>query len=272
MEPVHPTDPSDGSVDAPGESSDASEAAGRPDRRQFIGIVAAGGVVAVSAAGGALYLHDRDDGEGASTVPGSADTTAAPSLQVRSDDPPPLPIPAGLPDPNADTPVVVIATLAVPRLGLGADVQEGITLAAINRGPAHWPGTALPGQLGNVVIAGHRTIHTKPFAHLDQLQVGDPVVMTTPTGSFTYTVRGTVIVPSEAIDIAAQSYAHTATLFACHPPGSTRQRIVAKLALLGPDGQPVDAADALPPLDSGSQETQHTLYVRAPDPLTDSGG
>ena len=168
--------------------------------------------------------------------------------------------------------MVEIGTIEIPRLGLSAAIQEGITLPAINRGPSHWPGTARPGELGNVVIAGHRTIYSKPFYRLDRLQPGDPVVMTTPAGRFTYVVRGVIVVPGEAIDIATQSPAHTATLFACHPPGSARQRIVAKLELLGTDGQSVDDATVIPPLDAGSQNTDHTLLVQAGDPLSQSGG
>ena len=98
------------------------------------------------------------------------------------------------------------------------------------------------------------------------------MVFQTEAGSFTYQVRGIIIVDGEAIDIAAQSYAHTATLFACHPPGSAAQRIVAKLRLLGPDGQPVDPEAALPPLEAGTQAGDHTLLMRSADPLSTAGG
>ena len=104
-----------------------------------------------------------------------------------------------------------------------------------------------------------------------KLQPGDPVIFTTASGTFTYQVRGIVIVDVQAIDIAAQDRAHTATLFACHPPGSAAQRIVAKLRLLGPTGQPVDADAALPPVDAGTQAGDHVLLTRDPDPLSGSG-
>src|SRR5262249_45613550 len=128
----------------------------------------------------------------------------------------------------------------------------------------HWPNTALPGQLGNVVVAGHRVSHTEPFRHLELLQPGDAVAFTTTQGTFTYATRGTVIVQANAIDIAAQSRAHTATLFACPPPGDAIQRIVVKLRLLGPDAQPVAPDPALPPVDAGTQANGHVLTVRAP--------
>jgi LPXTG-site transpeptidase (sortase) family protein len=240
----------------------------RPDRRRFL--VLAGVGVVVLAGGGAAWLRERP---GATPSADAPTTTASPSLQVSGAAAVVLPVPDPLPvDPAAATPEQVVGTIELPTIGISAPIQEGITLTAINRGPAHWPGTAMPGQLGNVVIAGHRTVYTHPFNQLDRLKPGDAVVLTTPSGRFTYGVRGIVIVPGEAIDIAAQSAAHTATLFACHPPGSSRQRIVAKLALLGPDGRPVDPPDQLPPLDAGSQDTDHTLVVAAPDPLSGSGG
>jgi sortase A len=248
----------------------APDLIGRPDRRRFLTLTGVAGA-AVLTAGGAAWLFERAGASSPSTA--APTTTAAPTLRVTGAAPVVLPIPDPLPaDPYADTPVVVLGTIELPTIGVAADIQEGITLTAINRGPGHWPGTALPGQLGNVVIAGHRTVYSKPFNRLDQLKAGDPVVMTTSSGRFTYAVRGIVIVPGEAIDIASQSAAHTATLFACHPPGSSRERIVAKLALLGPDGRPVDAADQLPPVEAGSQETDHTLMVAANDPLSGSDG
>ncbi len=138
-----------------------------------------------------------------------------------------------------------------------------MTLTAINRGPSHWPGTAGPGQQGNMVVAGHRTTMSHPFLDLDRLVAGDQVVVDTPDASYTYVVRGVIIVPESHIGIASTNAAHTATLFACHPKGSATQRVVAKLALLGPDGRMVDDEAALPPVDFGSDETGTTLVVRA---------
>ena len=46
-------------------------------------------------------------------------------------------------------------------------LYEGITLTTLNKGPGHWPGTALPSQDGNVVVAGHRVTHSRPFRHID---------------------------------------------------------------------------------------------------------
>jgi sortase A len=189
-------------------------------------------------------------------------TTAAPTTTTTA--PEAIPIPDPLPtNPYEATPEVVLGTIAIPKLGVTENLQQGMTLTAINRGPGHWPGTAQPGHLGNMVVAGHRTTYSRPFADLDQLVAGDQVIFTTPEGTFTYEVRGVIIVPERHIGIAAQSDAHTATLFACHPKGSATHRIVAKLKLLKPDGTPMDTEAELPPVEQGTDPvTDTTLVVR----------
>src|SRR5687767_12843112 len=83
----------------------------------------------------------------------STTTTAAPAL----------PTPAIVPeDPYAYEPEIRLGTIEIPRLGLSDTLFQGVTLTSIDRGPSHWPGTALPGQLGNTVVAGHRVTHSHP--------------------------------------------------------------------------------------------------------------
>ncbi len=147
-----------------------------------------------------------------------------------------LPNPEAVPaDPRADEPLVELGTIEIPKIGVDKQMFEGITLTTLDHGPGHWPGTAMPGHVGNVVIAGHRVSHDKPFRHLEQLEVGDDVIMTTPEGRFVYKVTGTEVVYPDALWIADQTADYTATLFACHPAGSTRQRIVVHLAF-APNG------------------------------------
>lgn len=129
-------------------------------------------------------------------------------------------------DPYAPTPEVVHGTLEIPAIGLSQPLQEGVTLTAINRGPSHWPGTAMPGEVGNVVVAGHRTTYTKPFWALNELERGDQLIFTIDGERTVYVLDRTEIVHPTDIHIIDQSHERTATLFACHPRGSARQRIV----------------------------------------------
>jgi sortase A len=134
-------------------------------------------------------------------------------------------------DARADEPEVVVGSIDIPAIGVSRTMYSGITLTTLDRGPGHWPGTALPGQRGNVVVAGHRTSKDRPFRNLDDLQPGDEVLFTTSQGQFMYLVSYTEIVQPDAIWIVDQTDAYTATLFACHPPGSVRERIVVHLNL-----------------------------------------
>ncbi len=127
--------------------------------------------------------------------------------------------------------MVVIGTIEIPRLGLAAPLHQGIELSTIDHGPSHWPGTALPGHPGNVVVAGHRVTNTRPFRHLDTLQPGDPVIFTVEGRRWVYRVTGHQVVDEYAMWITDQTAEPTATLFACHPPGSARYRWVTRLAL-----------------------------------------
>jgi sortase A len=124
-----------------------------------------------------------------------------------------------------------LGSMSIPKIGVDAPLLEGIRLTTLDQGPGHWPGTAMPGEVGNVVVAGHRTSHEADFRHLDQLVPGDDVVFSTGAGVITYKVTGTHIVQPDAIWIVDPTDTPTATLFACHPLGSTAQRIVVNLEL-----------------------------------------
>lgn len=125
-----------------------------------------------------------------------------------------------------------IGSMRIPRLDLTIGFVEGIDDRSLNLGVGHWPGTAMPGHVGNAVFGGHRVSHTKPFRNIDKLQPGDEVTFQTSEGVFTYAVSKTEILAPTAVWIVNPTPDATATLFACHPPGSTRQRIVVFLKLI----------------------------------------
>lgn len=149
-----------------------------------------------------------------------------------------LPTPAPPPsDPRAPTPIVEVGSIAIPAIGLDATMREGVTLTIIDLGPSHWPGSAMPGERGNVVVAGHRTIRSRPFIDLDRLAAGDEIVFRTSAGTFTYRVTRTFVVEPRDLWIIDPTPESTVTLFACHPKGSARQRIVVKGELVQASAQ-----------------------------------
>jgi len=147
--------------------------------------------------------------------------------------PPPLSVPAPLPDPNAHTDLVEIGRIQIPRTGVDQPVREGVEQMVIDAGPAHWPGTALFGGWGNVVIAGHRSSHTEPFLRNAELTAGDEILLTDITGTYHYAVTSIEVVSNTAMWIVDQHPGRTLTIFTCHPIGSSAERLVVHAELRG---------------------------------------
>jgi sortase A len=137
--------------------------------------------------------------------------------------------PAVASKPPADAAPDDLGFVEIPKIGLRERMLEGIDLPILDNGAGHWPGTAMPGELGNLVLAGHRVSHTKPFRNIDQLVEGDEVFISVDGKKFRYEVTGHEIVTPDAVWIVDPTPDATATLFACHPPGSTAYRWVTHL-------------------------------------------
>ncbi len=122
---------------------------------------------------------------------------------------------------------VDIGGIRIPAIGVDEVVRSGVSLSVIDRGVAHWAGTVTPGDDGNVVLAGHRTTHSQPFHDLDRLEPGDLVYLEDPEGfEVMYRVRETFIVDPGDLWITYDRDEPMLTMFACHPKGSSRFRIV----------------------------------------------
>ena len=119
-----------------------------------------------------------------------------------------------------------IGRVEIPKVGVSQPMFEGVGLDVLANGPGHWSGTAMPGDNGNAVVAGHRVTHTHPFLDIDQLNAGDEVIFTTAAGRFVYAVTQTFVVTPDATWIANPTTDPTITLFACHPKHEKTHRIV----------------------------------------------
>ena len=146
---------------------------------------------------------------------------------------PPLPAPIPIPpDDYAPEPVRQIGTMEIPAIGLRHRIFQGVTLNNIDMSPSHWTGSALPGQLGNSVFAGHRATHSQPFRRIDALVPGDQVIFTVDGTRSVYRVTGHLVVRPSDSWIADQTPAYTGTLYACHPVGSVAERYVVRMELV----------------------------------------
>jgi sortase A len=116
-------------------------------------------------------------------------------------------------------------------------VLDDVSVADLQQGPGHYPGTALPGRAGNFAVAGHRTTYGAPFFHLDVLQRGDEVRVTDRRGHrYTYRVAGQkVVAPADTSVIGDDPLGNgrpTLTLTTCNPRFSAAQRLVVHAELV----------------------------------------
>jgi sortase A len=107
-----------------------------------------------------------------------------------------------------------IGRIEIPRLLLSVIVAEGIDKTTLRRAVGHIPGTALPGQPGNVGLAGHRDTFFRP---LKDLKIKDEVLISTLKGDFRYEVESLRVVEPENVGVLAPSGENVLTLVTCYP-------------------------------------------------------
>lgn len=120
----------------------------------------------------------------------------------------------------------LIGELAIPRLNLTSPIYSGVTMDVFARGMGYWPGSALPGEVGNIVLAGHRTSRPRPLFDIQKIQVGDPITVKHEGHTYTYIVTNRKVVTPASIWITRPTKDATLTIFACHPRGSIKYRYV----------------------------------------------
>jgi sortase A len=126
-----------------------------------------------------------------------------------------------------------MAKLTIPRLGTELYVVEGDDARELRRGPGHLAGTALPGQSGNCVIAGHRDTH---FRVLKDIHEGDDIVLQTQTGQYLYRVKRMHIVTPDNTSALQPTSGPELNLITCYPfyyVGSAPKRFVVEAQLAG---------------------------------------
>lgn len=132
-----------------------------------------------------------------------------------------------------------LTRIIIPRTGVDTVVVEGTSGKALAAGAGHYPETPLPGEAGNVAIAGHRTMNGKPFNRIDELRQGDKIILETPFARHTYEVVAPfeghanpwVTAPNDW-SVVAPTKEPMLTLTTCHPKGSARERLIVRARLL----------------------------------------
>lgn len=126
------------------------------------------------------------------------------------------------------------AIVRIPALGqdYAVPVLEGTTRDILREGIGHYRGTAMPGQVGNFAIAGHRMTYGGPFREIEKVLPGDRVIVETATAYYVYKVGPHTLVPPSHIQAiepmpekpGVKPDKPYITLTACHPKYAAKQR------------------------------------------------
>ena len=108
----------------------------------------------------------------------------------------------------------LLGRIEIPRLGLKVAILEGTTSPTLRLGVGHIGGTALPGEPGNIGIAGHRDTY---FRSLKDIRTGDEIQIQTAADLSRYEVDSVQIVSPRDIGVLAPSAESAITLVTCYP-------------------------------------------------------
>lgn len=108
----------------------------------------------------------------------------------------------------------LIGRLEIERLGLSAMVIDGDDHRTLRRAVGHIPGTARPGENGNMVLTGHRDTFFRPLRNIRQ---DDTILLTTLRGQYRYRVLSTEVVSPDHVSSLAPGRDEILTLITCHP-------------------------------------------------------
>jgi LPXTG-site transpeptidase (sortase) family protein len=156
---------------------------------------------------------------------------------------------SGLGPATAPLPGDALARLYIPRLNKNWVVVQGVTQRDIRYAPGHYPNSAMPGQIGNFSVAGHR--NRAIFWDLDQLKDGDPIVVETAQSFYVYNVTQTEVVLPTAVQVVAPvpnrpgatPTVAMLTLTTCNPKFNNYQRLIVHAQL----ARTVTRAEGPPP-------------------------
>ena len=91
-----------------------------------------------------------------------------------------------------------IGIISIPKIQLIVALSEGVEADILKYAVGHFKGTPMPGNKGNFCVAGHRSYtYNQYFNRLDELKIGDKIIVTTLAGEFQYEVYKSKVVKPE---------------------------------------------------------------------------
>lgn len=129
---------------------------------------------------------------------------------------------------SPSSPGDLLGRIEINRIGLEAMIMEGTDETTLRKAVGHIPGTALPGESGNIAMAGHRDTF---FRALRNIRKDDEITLTSLSGSKRYQVDSTMVVEPEDTEVLNDSNSDILTLVTCYPfnfLGSAPKRFIVR--------------------------------------------
>jgi len=123
--------------------------------------------------------------------------------------------------------------IEIPAIGVNAPIVVGDGWEQLKQGVGQHIGSADPGQTGNLVLSAHNDIFGQIFRDLDQLEVGDEIIIYTNVRAYTYVIdQQTQIIEPTFVQVMDPTADATVTLISCYPYLVDNKRIVVKASLV----------------------------------------
>ncbi|MFN2133808.1 MAG: sortase [Anaerolineae bacterium] len=107
--------------------------------------------------------------------------------------------------------------IVISAIDIDVPVVEGVDWEQLKQGAGHLVGSANPGERGNCFIAGHNDIYGEIFRDLEELKIGDEILVYAGQQSFRYVVRATRIVEPDDVSVMEPTSTPVLTLLTCYP-------------------------------------------------------
>lgn len=122
-----------------------------------------------------------------------------------------------------------IGIISIPKIELTVALSEGVGADILKYAVGHFTGTPMPGDKGNFCVAGHRSYtYNQYFNRLDELNIGDKIMVTTMDGEFEYVVYESKVVKPEEISVLDNTEDSEITLVTCTPIRVATHRLIIK--------------------------------------------
>ena len=118
--------------------------------------------------------------------------------------------------------------IQIPALNIDAPIVQGDEEDQLKKGVGQHPGTANPGEVGNLVLSGHNDTYGEVFRYLDKLKAGDKIIVYTFTSSYIYIVEGWILVEPDQVEVMDTTTYESVTLISCYPYLIDNKRIIVK--------------------------------------------